>query len=214
MRPFLRPLFGALALSLAATVAPAAETCRETIAAMYFDGPFDPGQRPPYRMISGSFAPDGTYTQTGQAVWTDPLTSISGTGESFMLVADTKVWTGPSMQGPWTRMQAPMTANREDLDLRQRQQNAKNLTETSCDGTYEIDGRRVERFTFRTRTDPDDQGMYFGALNTVYVDPAINQVVRWDYAENISSWAPEKSADRLVNQFMYDPSITIEVPQD
>ena len=89
----------------------------------------------------------------------------------------------------------------------------RNATEMSCPGNEMLDGREVTKYVYRSVSDPNEYGSWFGALNTVYVDVELDEAVRLEAAESVASWAPEKSEDVMITTIVFDPTIKIEQPE-
>ncbi|ASP18883.1 hypothetical protein ANTHELSMS3_00157 [Antarctobacter heliothermus] len=203
-----------LPLALPATAQDAA--CHDRIAAMMQGGALDAFQRPPHRFSNTVTDPDGAVRYVFDTLWDTPARSVSGIKDSgnYTLVIDSDSWTGPSLTGPWTKAPNQLPPDREAFQRKQMAQMVANLTDTACPGTVDLDGMTYETVTYFTKTDPDDSmgGAWFGALNTVYIDPDTDQVMRWEMTDFVSSFAPEVSKDRHTQLFTYDPSISLKRP--
>ncbi|WP_417207548.1 hypothetical protein [Antarctobacter sp.] len=215
-----KPLAHAAACLLVLSLAPPATaqdtTCHDRIAAMMQGGALDAFQRPPHRFSNTVTDPEGTVRYVFDTLWDTPARSVSGIKDSgnYTMVIDSDSWFGPSLTGPWTKAPNQLPPDREAFQRKQVAQMVANLTDTACPGAVEVEGMTYEAVTYFTKTDPDDSmgGAWFGALNTVYIDPKTDQVMRWEMTDFVSSFAPEVSKDRHLQIFTYDPAISIERP--
>lgn len=199
-------------LSVSAPVIALADGCHDTIAGMFFGGALDPSLRPPYRESVTSLAPDGsvllTYEVTSEAA--DRMMTVANGMATLML--GEQMWIKTAPDGAWVLSPPSSPLNAVERNRAHREQMRANLTETSCDGLYEFDGRKVERYTYRTKTEPDQDGIYFGALYTAYVDPQTGLLALMDSTQMIAHYAPASSPNRTVSQYFYDPTIRLERP--
>ena len=193
------------------------DTCPNLITAMMQGGALDPFERPPHRFTNTVTAPDGTVRYVFHTVWDTPARSISGIKGSgpFTLVIDRDSWTGPGPDGPWTAAPNQLPPDREAFQRKQLAQMVANLSLASCDGPVEIEGKTYDRYSYFTKTDPDDNmgGAWFGALNIVYIDAETERVMRWEMTDFVSSFAPEVNEDRHTQVFTYDPTISLTRPR-
>jgi hypothetical protein len=210
----------AVCLTLALLSAPATAEdagCRDRIAAMFDGGPLDPFVRPPHRFISTVLSPEGDTRYQFLTLWDTPARSISGIlgAGPFTLNIDGDTWIGPDPEGPWTAAPNMMPPDLEAFQRAQLAQQQKNLADVACPGQVEIDGASYENIAFFTKTDPDEAtgGGWFGAHNTVYLDPQTERVMRWEMTDQVSSFAPEVSADINVQIFDYDTPVRIVRPE-
>lgn len=216
--PLLRSLPLSAGLLLAAFAAPAlAEdpACRARIDAMFDGGPLDPFARPPHRFVNTVQTPEGATQYQFLVIWDGPARGISGIVGSgpFTLMIDSDTWTGPGPDGPWTAAPNLLPADHEAVQRRQLAESRANLADVACLGTVEVEGARYDAIRYFTKTDPDPEtGAWFGALNTVYLDPASQHVRRWELTGMVSSFAPEASRDRHVQVFSYDDPVSISRP--
>lgn len=209
-----RPLLIALPLAgIAPFVAPApalADACAAEIAAL-FDGPLDPFQRPPHRQIVTVLDAEGTQTGVMLNTVETPLRTIAGqTAHNwFTMAIDREFWNGPTPEGPWTKNAALMPEGRaEQISLATAQQKA-NATDMVCHGP---DAQGRLRYTYRTQTDPDANGTYFGALETVTLDPALGQIVHFELREFVNSWSEGVSTEVQMIEVQFDDSIKVDPP--
>ncbi|MBP0483661.1 hypothetical protein [Sagittula salina] len=194
-----------------------AEDCRDRIAALFEDGgALDPFSRPPHSYVATTYDAGGAVKWIYQARYETALRMIGGTeGGNRILMIGPDTWTGPSPEGPWT---AAPNQNPPDMEAFFRAHMAasvKNLDRTDCAGVVEIDGLRLVKFTYVTRTDPAPEagGAWFGALYTAYIDPDTGRLMRQDTAESVAHYASEPSTDLQVTLYTYDPTITIPTPE-
>ena len=213
--PVLAPArVAACALAALALALPAqADECRDRIAGMFFGGALDPTQRPHYRLVVDTLKADGSYARAYEVIWAAVDQAMTIQNGMYILMRGEQSWLGNSADGPWTLSPPSQPMNAIEGDKQRRAQMQANLSDTSCDGMYEIEGKQVERFTFRTMMKDEAQGTYYGALYTAYVDPATNLLMRQDSTETVAHYAPTPSQDRDIQQYFYDPSLTLPDPQ-
>lgn len=201
----------AVCAALVPVHATADDTCRAEIVAL-FQGPLDPFQRPPHKQMTTAYGSDGTVLFELLSHVETPLRSIAGQPSAnwFTMVIDEEMWNGPSVDGPWTLNAAKMPAGR-DAQLKQvTQDNIENLTDTACHGASS-DGH--VRYTFRTKSNPDAAGTFFGALYTITFDPGSRQVIRFEQTDFINSWSDGVSKDRWIIDVVFDPTLTVRPPE-
>ncbi len=209
-----RVLSTRLTLTALVTVlaAPAlADACRDEIAALY-DGPLDPFQRPPHMQIVRVLDAEGTETRVYHNTIQTPLRTMSGIrAENFITLAvDRDLWNGPSEQGPWTKNPAQMPEGREEaMRLAYAQQKA-NLTDTVCHGET---AEGLLHYTYRTQTDPDATGGFYGSLDQIWVDPRMGQIVRFELTEFVNAWSEGVSQERHLIEVVFDPTIKVDPPE-
>jgi len=206
------------ALLIAATPnAVSADTCREQISAMFDGGPLDPFTRQPHRLTNTVSDAEGNFVRRFLTRWQTPERSVSGVEGSglFAMVIGSDSWTGPTLDGPWTKTPNSLPPNHMDVRRAQHAQEKANLTDTACPGLSKLDGREYEVVTYATKTDPnpDMQDMWFGGRHTVYIDPETRRVMRWESTGFSSSFAPALSKEVQVQVFDYDPDLVIPMPQ-
>ncbi len=189
----------------------AADACRDEIAALYDGGALDAFARPPHRQVVEQYAADGTLTRTGLNLIETPLRTIAGdeAASHFTMAIDRDLWNGPTTEGPWTDLGYQMPDGREVGVRRGMAQEQANLTDTACHGTTD---EGLIHYTYRTQLDPDDGGMFYGALTDLYVDPASGWPARMVQTEFINSWTEGVSEERHVIDFTYDDSIRVTAP--
>ncbi len=198
------------ALCLALPSGAMADACHDEIKAL-FVGPLDPFQRPPHRQITKVFDAQGNEIREMLSIVETPMRTIAGQPSAnwFTMSIDDKVWNGPSVKGPWTDTGALMPADRDMAMQRTNIELAENLTETQCHGPDETG---LIGYTYRSVTDPDANGGYFGSLDRIKLDPERNQIVEFDRTDFISSWAPDVSKERWLITVEFDPLITVSPP--
>ncbi|WP_420411784.1 hypothetical protein [Roseibium sp.] len=207
-----------LALLIIATPQTAsAETCHETIAGMFEGGALDPFVRPPHRLTNTVTDAEGNFVRRYLTRWQTPFRSVSGVegGGLFALVIDADSWTGPSLDGPWTKSPNSLPADHNDVRKAQHNQEKANLTDGKCLGTVDLDGSNYDVVSYVTKTDPNPKmnDMWFGARHTVYIDPETARVMRWESTDFVSSFAPNMSKEVQVQIFEYDPDLVIPRPE-
>jgi hypothetical protein len=198
-------------LCLALPTLASADACRDEIAAL-FAGPLDPFQRPAHRQITTVYDPTGTEIRQMLSLVETPLRTIAGQPSQnwFTMAIDQNVWNGPSPDGPWTNAGAQMPSDRADAMKQVLEDQIANLSDTSCHGS---DASGLIRYTYRTVTNPDASGSYFGSLDRVTLDPNIGQIVEFDRTEFINPWTEGISMERWLIKVEFDPSIAVNPPE-
>lgn len=208
-----------LSLVIACLLCPAmalADTCRDEIAAMYDTGPLDPRTRPPHAHENEVRAPDGSLTRVFETRIESPLRSVSGVQGSglYALVIENRSWTGPTIDGPWAENPNRLPDNRAALADRMRIQQQANLDDVACPGLVDVDGAELLNVQFVTRTDPDPDmgGAWFGAKNSVFIDPDTQRVMRWEMTDFRNSWSDGVSRETHKIVYRYDDAIRLVAP--
>ncbi len=216
MKPGMTAVAMAMAISLATTLPATADACKTRIKAMFDGGPLDPFARPPHRLTNTHFDPQGGFVRRFNTVWQTPVRTVSGVegGGLFALVIGSESWTGPTLEGPWTKMPNYLPDDHEAFQRAQQAQMVANLSATQCPGLTEIDGTSYDTVSYVTKTDPmpSNNNAWFGAHNTVYIDPQTQRVMRWEMTNFVSSFAPDLNKDRQVQILEYDPTLEIPTP--
>lgn len=190
-----------------------ADPCRDRIAQLFFEGPLDPNGRPPYRLTSGTLKPDGSYEPGFEVIWLAVDQAMTIQNGMHILMRGERSWIANAPEGPWTLSPPSQPFDAVQRDIAQRRQMQDNLTDTSCDGMYTLEGRTVERFAYRTLVRDDSQGIWFGALYAAYVDPETGLLMRMEESESVAHYAPTPSPDLRIQMYAYDPSLTLPDPQ-
>jgi len=214
MPPVSKTRIALAAVVMAACAVPAsADPCRDTIASLFQSGPLDPFVRPKRREVTISVFPDGSTAPVTDVLWDSVMRSISHSGAAFYLTYDGEMWSGPSFDGPWTSTGSSLPDDFAQMTRQMADQSAANIEDAQCPGEVDLDGRRLTKYVYRTKTDPNVHGSWFGGLYTAYMDPESGQLARLDIAEMVSSWAPEPTAHYNMTTVTYDPAITVIRPQ-
>lgn len=203
----------AATLALTQPFAAAADACRDEIAALYDGGgALDPFARPPHRQKVQDFDADGAEIRATLNLFETPMRTIAGVPDDsqFTMAAGRDLWNGPSPEGPWQKLDFQMPEGRDDAMRAALVQERANLTDTACHGA-EADG--LLHYTYRTRTDPDTNGVFYGALNDLWIDAETGHPMRMEKTESIASWFDGVAQGRQVIVFEYDDSIRIVTPE-
>ncbi|MCA0870861.1 hypothetical protein LCL97_08500 [Seohaeicola saemankumensis] len=201
------------ALSGAAYAPVHADECRDTIAALYQGGALDPFERPKRREVTVSVQPDGSESLVTDVIWDSVTRSVALSGGTYYLTFDGEMWSGPSFEGPWTPTGSSLPEDFEQMTRQMADQSAANITEAQCPGQTEVGGNSWTTYVYRTKTDPNVHGSWFGGLHTAYIDPASGELARLEIAEMVSSWAPDPTAHKNVTTVSYDPSVAVIRPE-
>ena len=201
---------------IAAAPAPAsADDCLAEIKALYGDE-MNAYTRKPYRSTKTVYDADGRQTHVFENLVETPLRTISGVKGSgaYTLVVDLSAWTGPGADGPWTPAPANFPKDRKAGHDAFREAEIAGMSDPECPGAVDLDGRPALKFVFRIKTEPvaEMNGMWLADHNTVWLDPASKDVLRWDKTDFQSNWAPDVSKERHVEVFEYDGSIKVTSP--
>ncbi len=195
--------------------AAASQDCIEKVRAMH-KGAWNPFTRTPHRSVRTEYDSAGKVLLVWDNIVQSPLRTISGIRNQgpFALVIDNKAWTGPSLEGPWTSTQDLPAGRKENL-MRLNQSTIDGIHSAECAQTVVLDGKNVEKYTFKIKTAADKKqgGLWLADTNTIFFDPAAQQIVRWEKTEMQSSWAPKPSQNRHITEFDYDPNIKVEAPK-
>lgn len=202
-----------IAILLAASLTPTmafSDTCRSEIEAL-FDGPLDPFQRPPHRQIVQMLDAEGNQTREMLNLFETPMRTIAGEPAAnwFTMAIDQEIWNGPSIDGPWQPNAAKMPADRDEAMARAHRELRENLTDTVCHGANDK-GDLV--YTYRSKTNPDENGTFFGALETVTLSSETGQIILFDKTEFENPWTEGRSTERHIISLEYDPDLQVSHP--
>ncbi len=193
-----------------------ADECRESIIAMFVDGPLDPFARGPHRLTNTVTDADGNFVRRFLTHWQSPSRTASGVegGNLFALVIEQESWIGPTLDGPWTQTPNSLPDDHDATRQAQHAQEQANLSEPGCIGEVEFNDATYNAYTYLTKTDPNPKmdDAWFGARHTVYIDEETNQVAWWTQTDFVSSFAPEVSGEVHTIRFDYDPDLEIPRP--
>ncbi len=205
------PIRLAAALLALAPISAAADACRDEIAALY-DGPLDPFQRPPHMQIVQVYDAEGNPQRVFHNTIETPLRTMSGirAEKFFTLAIDRDIWNGPSEEGPWTKNAAQMPEGREEAMRQAYAEQKANLTDTVCHGETD-DG--LIHYTYRTQTNPDATGGFYGSLDQIWLDPEMGQIVRFELTEFVNAWTESASKERHEIEVVFDPTIKVDPPE-
>jgi hypothetical protein len=191
-----------------------ATSCRDEIVALYDGGPLDPFVQPPYRYETTVTAADGTVKYEYITFFDTPLRSMNGLkGQTMYLVIGRDTWSAPGPEGPWTPTQNSLPEDMEGSQRAIRDQHAKNVTDAECLGKLDRDGATYVVYRFTTQTDPGDDGVFFGANHTVFIDPEVNRMMIQEQRGFFAHYQTEPGTDISVAVYTYDPSFAISVPE-
>ncbi|CTQ53825.1 hypothetical protein LP7551_02354 [Roseibium album] len=194
-----------------------ANDCFDKISKMFDAGPLDPFVRTPHSLTNTVTDADGNFLRKFQTRWQTPSRSVSGVEGSgyFALVINSDTWTGPTLDGPWTKAPNSLPDDHMEERRRQHEQQRANLSNTECSGETEIDGSKYDVVSFVTRTDPNPQmqDMWFGARHKVFIEQTTGKVSIWKSTDFVSSFAPELSKEMQVQVFTYNETLVIPDPE-
>jgi hypothetical protein len=192
---------------------PAHADCAAEIDAL-FDGALDSFARPPHHQLMTILGPGGaTEMQIDQWVW-DPLRYASHVrGQpQYTLILDQEMWQAASLEGPWTALGTMLPGDRTAWQKRIDADRRANVTEVECFGTVDLNGVTARGYSFRTKTEPDDHGVWFGAHMTLFVGPQ-DRVLRWEFRDNVAHYQPEPDDKVNVTDFDYAGAVPIPDPE-
>ncbi len=193
---------------------PAVADCTTEIAAMFSGGPFDPFERPNRRETTISIAPDGSETPVSDVLWDGPTRSINCYASGCAMAIDGEMWLGDSFDGPWTPAPTQAPSDPEAFVRQIADDLGANITEAHCNGSQTLGDGAALQFVYRTKTNPNEFGSWFGGLFTAWIDPDTGRLVRLEETESVASWAPEPNPAVKVTTVIYDDAISVTRPGD
>jgi len=186
-----------------------ADACREEIAGLFLGGVMDPFARPPHVQYVEERDADGATIRENINYFETPLRTIAGASGNFTLAIDTDIWNGPSPEGPWSSLGTMLPIDRGEKLVVMNEQQAANVSDTTCHGTTD----EGVKYSFRSTTDPDENGVFFGAMHHAWIDPDSNLITRLEMTEFVNSWSEGVSTDTHVIRFEYDPNLKVMAPE-
>ena len=190
-----------------------AQDCLEEVRQIHATD-LDPFKRPPHRSEMYVFSPDGTQSRILDTIWETPIAAISGIrgNSEYSLVIGPDIWMGPTADGPWAKLDYSLPEDRQTQLAQLNAEETANISDVTCPAMVSLDGTPYLAIGFRTQTNKDAGGNFFGALNAVYLDPDTRLPIRWDQTEFVNSWKPGVDMERQVTVFTYDPTIRMLRP--
>lgn len=192
--------------------APAGADCAGEIAAMFSGGALDPFERPNRREVTLAIGEDGSETPVSDVLWDGPIKSVNCQDNACWMNVANKIWSAPGSEGPWTLSPSQLSDDPAGFVRAMTDDMAANLTDTVCAGEAALEGRQATKYIYRTRTNPNEFGSWWGALYTAFFDIETNQLVRLEEIEAVASWAPEPGPGMKVTTVTYDATISIMPP--
>ena len=198
---------------LALTPSAFAQSCEDSVAELFKSGPLNPLNRTGWRETTVQVAEDDSESTIIEAVWQNPARVRSVSNGTYIIAINSDTWTAPSEDGPWTASGATLPPDIEAYHQANNDALMRNVTEVSCPGEVEIDGRSLTKYIYRTVTDPNEYGIWFGGLFNTFIDPKTGKLARIEVSDSVGSWAPEPAKGKTVTTYSYDPTITIDPPE-
>ncbi|OWU86181.1 hypothetical protein ATO6_04850 [Oceanicola sp. 22II-s10i] len=189
--------------------------CAQEIDAL-FDGPMSSFARPPHTQVMTAFAADGSEEAVVDQWVETPLRYASQTrGQAVvMLIDETKMWSGPTLDGPWTPMGTPLPNGRREWQEKQDADRRANVTEPECLGAQDLNGTAVTVYRFHTKTNPDEFGAWFGGRQTIFVEEATGHLLRTELRDSTAHYQPTPDGKTVVIDMTYDPDLKLVVPDN
>ncbi|MFT7593231.1 MAG: hypothetical protein ACI8R4_000544 [Paracoccaceae bacterium] len=188
--------------------------CRDEIVALFDGGPLDPLVQPPYRYENSVTAADGSPRYRYVVTFDTPMRSMTEmtTGMTTLAIGR-NTWTKSRPDGPWIETPSSLPEDLMGFHKHNRDQLAANVSDAECLGVVPLGGEDMTAYRYKTQTGPNDDGTYFGSLNTIYIDPASNRLMRQEQTGNFAHYQPEPGTDLTVMIYTYDPAITLAAPE-
>ncbi len=161
-----------------------------------------------------SVAPDGTETPLSDVLWDGVTRSINCTAAMCAMQIDTAMWMKPAGTEAWAAAPSQLPDDPEAFAQGIVDDMAANLTEPECLGAQVQGGRDVTVFRYRTQTEPNQFGSWWGGLYTAFIAGDTGQLIRLEETESIASWAAGPDMAVKVTAVTYDDSISISAPEE
>jgi hypothetical protein len=124
-----------------------------------------------------------------------------------------RIWTAPGIEGPWTPAPTQLSDDPEGFVRAIGEAMAANLSDPECPGTQTLGDRPVQVFRYRTRTNPNEFGSWWGGLYTAFIDVETGQMIRLEERESVASWAADPAPGVKITTVVYDDAIAIAAPE-
>lgn len=212
----MRGLVVALAPVIAPVIAlplPALADCAGEVAALFDDGPLDPFVRPNRREVTVTVAPDGSETPLSDVLWDGVTRSVNCTPTICAMQIDTQMWMKPAGMDAWTEAPSQLPDDPEAFAQAIVDDMAANLSDPACLGAQTLDGQAVTVFRYRTKTEPNEFGSWWGGLFTAFIADDTGRLVRLEETETVASWAAGPDPAVKVTTVTYDDGIVISAPE-
>lgn len=200
-------------VALALVPLPAIADCAEEIAALYKGGALDPFVRPNRHEVTKAMNPDGSMSVVSDVLWDGPVRSLNCMNGACYLMIESTMYQSETAEGPWSLSPSTLPEDPAAFVRQIADDHAENVTDAECLGEQDLDGVAVNVYRYRSQTNPNEFGSWFGGLYTQYVSVESGQVVRIELAEEVASWAPEPSEVVKITEVTYDDSIVLDVPE-
>lgn len=205
-----------LSVCLMAGGAACADPCTDEIAALYDGGALDAFAQPPHRIETTTRLADGTVQYEYLTFFDSPLKSMNGVkGRGlFTLGIGADTWTGPTPDGPWTKMPNQMPVDMEAFRRDMQEQFARNLTKTDCPGLVDSEDGPVRVYRYTSQTDKNEAqgGTYFGGSYTDFIDPDSGRLIRREETGSFAHYSPQPGTNVTVSRYIYDDPRRLTVP--
>lgn len=202
----------ALILALALPL-PAAADCAGDVAALFRGGALDPFVRPNRREVTVTVAPDGTESPLSDVLWDGVTRSVNCTPTICAMQVGAEMWMRPVGTEAWTAAPSQLPEDLEGFARAIVDDMAANLDAVECLDEQELDGQAVQVFRYRTRTNPNEFGSWWGGLYTAFIGADTGRLVRLEETETIASWAAGPDPAVKITTVTYDDSIAISAPE-
>ena len=205
----------ALKIAFAVTLlaVPAAADCIAEVKSLFVGGPIAPFARGPWHEVTMIVAEDGTETLSADSEWETPSRVKTITPTSHIIAIGSETWMSNTKGESWDYVGATLP---DDIEAFHKAHNAalmRNMTDVFCEGTVELDGQMMNKYIYRTKTDPNEFDSWFGGLYTAFIDVENNQLKRLEIRESIASWAPEPAKTTSITVLDYDIGIKVNPPE-
>lgn len=193
-----------------------ADACLDEVKAMYLEdgGVFDPAFDIQHQEVTFNRMPDGTEQIVVTARWQAPDQVISAFPDGrFMLLWGQDFYDGSSWDGPWTDTGSDNPYDAMEFARDMNASSAASITEATCDGEVDVEGRTLLRYAYRVRTETAGGQSWWESDQVLYIDPETGRMAITEEHNLMESWAPEPKDYVRVTTADYGTDFAIAAPE-
>lgn len=117
------------------------------------------------------------------------------------------------MDGPWTDTGSDNPYDAMEFARDMNASSAASITEATCDGEVDVEGRTLLRYAYRVRTETAGGQSWWESDQVLYIDPTTGRMAITEEHNLMESWAPEPKDYVRVTTAVYGTDFAIAAPE-